>query len=419
MPSSASSTWKEPATPNIAFIQDALEEDPNIKCVSMYVDNQYDARPRLHRIDNPARGFPTTREELLSYDVVICSDIARAAFTAEQLEWTVELVSKRGGGFVMIGGNTSFGSGGWDQTVWDGLIPVDMSGQGPGTLENHSGSFRVVIPPQAVDHPIWRIVDDPDRNREVLAPMPDVSRHEPDRPAQAGRDGTRAFGGAASRLRRRDRLLLPDLRPRAHIRHGDRLDRRLGNRLREELGRRRQPLLPQVLAKRRPLAHRESRREPAAAARRNRQGHLSPGPGYLRSRPRPTTKSWSRPIATAWPPVFEPRASPESRPFDETAQNLVPQLNDLTYQGKLATPQPIEIMEDAGPTLHKLMLDVAALDGERIVAKSSIELQVIDDPAEFRDPRPDHAAAHQARPRHGGNGDPESGGSDDRARPAP
>ena len=62
--------------------------------------------------------------------MIICSDISRGAFTPEQLEWTVELVNKRGGGFVMIGGNRSFGSGGWDQTVWDGLIPVDMSGHG-------------------------------------------------------------------------------------------------------------------------------------------------------------------------------------------------------------------------------------------------------------------------------------------------
>ncbi len=94
------------------FIQDALQEDPNIKCVSMYVDDQYVAQQRLHRVDDPRLGFPTTREELLSYDVVICSDIARASFTPEQLDWTVELVSKRGGGFVMIGGHTSFGSGG-------------------------------------------------------------------------------------------------------------------------------------------------------------------------------------------------------------------------------------------------------------------------------------------------------------------
>ena len=76
------------------------------------MDNQYVQQPRLHRVDDPRLGFPTTREELLSYDVVICSDIARAAFTPEQLAWTVELVSKRGGGFVMIGGHTSFGAGG-------------------------------------------------------------------------------------------------------------------------------------------------------------------------------------------------------------------------------------------------------------------------------------------------------------------
>ena len=159
-------------SPEYRFIQDALEEDPNIKCVSIYVDNQYVARPTLHRVDNPGLGFPTTREELLTYDVVICSDIARSAFTPQQLEWTVELVNKRGGGFVMIGGHTSFGSGGWDQTVWDGLIPVDMSGRGPARSPYYDGSFRVVVPPRAAEHPIWRIVDDPVRNREVLARMP-------------------------------------------------------------------------------------------------------------------------------------------------------------------------------------------------------------------------------------------------------
>jgi hypothetical protein len=49
-------------------------------------------------------------------------------------------------------------------------------------------------------------------------------------------------------------------------------------------------------------------------------------------------------------------------------------------------------MESAGSTLHKFILDVAALEGDRLVAHSSVDLQVIDDPAEFRDPRPDRAA---------------------------
>lgn len=116
--------------PEYRYIHEALEEDPNITCVAMTSDNMHAAHPRLYRIADPKRGFPTTKKELLSYDVVICSDIALGAFTAEQLEWTVELVNKRGGGFVMIGGNRSFGPGEWDQTIWDGLIPVDISVHG-------------------------------------------------------------------------------------------------------------------------------------------------------------------------------------------------------------------------------------------------------------------------------------------------
>ena len=93
--------------PRYRFLHDALEEDPNITCVSMGVDNMHAAHPRLHRLSEGLGGYPTSREELLDYDVIICSDISRGAFTPEQLEWTAELVGKRGGGFAMIGGNSS------------------------------------------------------------------------------------------------------------------------------------------------------------------------------------------------------------------------------------------------------------------------------------------------------------------------
>jgi hypothetical protein len=158
--------------PEYRYIHEALSEDPNITCVSMMADNMHAVHPRLYRLNEPRRGFPTTRKELLSYDVIICSDIALGAFTPEQLEWTVELVNKHGGGFVMIGGNRSFGPGGWDQTVWDGLIPVDISVHTGGDSEFAIIPFKVNIPPQALNHPIWRIVDDPERNREVLARLP-------------------------------------------------------------------------------------------------------------------------------------------------------------------------------------------------------------------------------------------------------
>lgn len=153
------------------WIRDALQEDKDIECVAMVADQQYVQRPRLVRVGDAYRGYPATREELLQYDCVICSDISRGAFTREQLDWTVELVAKRGGGFVMIGGHTSFGAGGWDQTSWDQLIPIDMAGGriGQGWVYH---TFQARVPQEVEQHPVWRIVDDPDENRRILDRMP-------------------------------------------------------------------------------------------------------------------------------------------------------------------------------------------------------------------------------------------------------
>lgn len=155
----------------VHWVRDALQEDKDIECLAMVADQQYVQRPRLVRVDDNYRGFPATREELLQYDCVICSDISIGAFTKEQLDWTVELVAERGGGFAMVGGITSFGAGQWDQTSWDKLIPIDMAGGalGRGWLYHQ---FTVKIPDEAQTHAIWRIVEDPAENRRVLAAMP-------------------------------------------------------------------------------------------------------------------------------------------------------------------------------------------------------------------------------------------------------
>lgn len=153
------------------WVRDALQEDPDIECVSMVADQQYVQRPRLVRLGDVQRGFPATRAELMQFDCVICSDISLGAFTREQLEWTVELVSERGGGFAMVGGHTSFGAGGWDQTAWDQLIPVDMTGGALGRGWVYH-TFGIEVPEEARKHPIWQIVDDPAENRQALATIP-------------------------------------------------------------------------------------------------------------------------------------------------------------------------------------------------------------------------------------------------------
>jgi uncharacterized membrane protein len=151
------------------FIPQALKEAGNIDVDIFTVDEQLAEGGHLFRVDDKTRGYPTTKEELFTYDVVICSDINRSIFTDDQLEWTRQLVAENGGGFVMIGGYTAFGAGGWDKTVWEQLIPVDMATKDEGYVWE---DIKVDIPPVARRHPIWHMAEDEAENDRILDAHP-------------------------------------------------------------------------------------------------------------------------------------------------------------------------------------------------------------------------------------------------------
>src|SRR5262249_3760790 len=54
----------------------------------------------------------------------------------------------------------------------------------------------------------------------------------------------------------------------------------------------------------------------------------------------------------------------ESQPFDAASVDLIPQLAEKTYLGKLAAPPADQFTDQSGTTLHRVVLEVAALDGE-------------------------------------------------------
>ena len=146
-------------------------------------------------IHDAAHGLPTTRAEWFGYDVIICSDVLKDNFTPEQLDWVVEFVTERGGGFCMIGGNTSFDTGKWHQTVWEKIVPVDMMEFGFGHQWNR---VRPVFPETAFSHPILQLDSDPARNRRAFAAHPkfegfhDIRRAKPGATVLAVREGTSA-----------------------------------------------------------------------------------------------------------------------------------------------------------------------------------------------------------------------------------
>ncbi|MEO5915349.1 MAG: glutamine amidotransferase [Luteolibacter sp.] len=139
-------------------------------------------------------GFPKSRDELFNYDVVICGDVPRGNFTDEEMQWVVDLVTRRGGGFCMIGGYTSFDSGDFDQTPWEKITPVDMVEYGHGYSNK---ATELLIPEAARTHPIWRIVPDPTENEEIITNHPTFYGYHDIRRAKPGATniGLHADGG--------------------------------------------------------------------------------------------------------------------------------------------------------------------------------------------------------------------------------
>jgi Ca-activated chloride channel family protein len=70
------------------------------------------------------KGFPSSMADLQAFDLVIFCDAPAVAFTESQMMLLEDWVKTFGGGFLMIGGEESFGAGGYFRTPVATLLPV-------------------------------------------------------------------------------------------------------------------------------------------------------------------------------------------------------------------------------------------------------------------------------------------------------
>lgn len=74
----------------------------------------------------PAFEFPADTAALMPYDCIIFCNVPYDAFDFNQLGGLKDAVYNVGTGFLMVGGNNSFGPGGWHRTVVEEILPVTM-----------------------------------------------------------------------------------------------------------------------------------------------------------------------------------------------------------------------------------------------------------------------------------------------------
>lgn len=115
------------------------------------------------------KGFPITREELLSYDLVLIGDLSPARLKEFQLDWLNEFVEKRGGGLIFIDGLHRHLQE-WTQGKAAALIPVSWTSKSESSAKNLTWHLT----PEGERQQALRLSDSPSANSTLWPTLPEM-----------------------------------------------------------------------------------------------------------------------------------------------------------------------------------------------------------------------------------------------------
>lgn len=97
-----------------------VESDPNL-----IRDLAYSLEDEGIQTDvRPPQGMPDTLADLQNYELIVMSNVPATALTQRQMEVARTYVQELGGGLIMLGGEQSFGLGGYYKSTLEEILPV-------------------------------------------------------------------------------------------------------------------------------------------------------------------------------------------------------------------------------------------------------------------------------------------------------
>jgi len=102
--------------PRVLLIDSDPKQTEHLVFALQQEDIQVDVRP--------PQGMPEDLADLQNYELLALSNVSATALTQRQMELARTYVQDLGGGFVMLGGDQSFGLGGYFKTVLEDILPV-------------------------------------------------------------------------------------------------------------------------------------------------------------------------------------------------------------------------------------------------------------------------------------------------------
>ncbi len=102
--------------PRVLLIDSDPKQTQHLVFALQQEDIQVDVRP--------PQGMPEELSDLQNYELLALSNVPATALTQRQMELARTYVQDLGGGFLMLGGDQSFGLGGYYKTVLEEILPV-------------------------------------------------------------------------------------------------------------------------------------------------------------------------------------------------------------------------------------------------------------------------------------------------------
>ncbi|TDQ40340.1 VWA domain-containing protein [Aureibacillus halotolerans] len=117
---------------NVAYGVSTVEGPPRVLIVEGEPGNAVNVSSALQPINMgvdviASSQFPMTLTSLLDYDALLMANVPGSSLSQEQMEMVETAVKEFGMGFIMTGGDQSFGLGGYFNTPIEKVLPVSMS----------------------------------------------------------------------------------------------------------------------------------------------------------------------------------------------------------------------------------------------------------------------------------------------------
>jgi uncharacterized membrane protein len=158
------------------FLRKLLKKNPNVDLISFFILRTGASIDVARRHELSLIPFPTRElfeEQLGSFDLIVFQNFTYRGYHMKQYLPLIRDYVRDGGGFVMVGGDLSFASGGYAGTAIETFLPVTLPGDRGDLLQPER--FRPVLTEAGKRHPITSLSLVPEENAARWAKLPELT----------------------------------------------------------------------------------------------------------------------------------------------------------------------------------------------------------------------------------------------------